>query len=374
MAQNDKWLLSLSPDTGDETDPDSLPDDADSGATVTTVTVPPEAEGTRLDKFLPDATGLTRAAVVRLTESGMVTLTHTVGATVRTDRPDKNTRLRPGDILTVIVPAPDDCAVTPENIPLDILYEDDDMLVVNKPVGMVVHPAPGNPSGTLVNALLYHCGDSLSGIGGIKRPGIVHRIDKDTGGLLVVAKNDAAHLSLSDQLKTHTVSRIYTAICIGNIKEESGTVDLPIGRNPIDRKKMAAFPKGTATHPAGKAHDGGTTVREAVTHYTVLERYPLGARFGQSFTLVRCQLETGRTHQIRVHMAAKGHPLLGDPLYGGDGTRFGKLHSSLIEGQCLYARELDLIHPRTGKPMHFACELPEPFDTLIGILRAESES
>lgn len=336
------------------------------GERTLSLTVPPEAAGTRLDKYLPEAAGLSRAAAVRLLESGAVRMTRQIGRAAREMIPEKNTKLQSGDALTLTIPAPEDCEVTPENIPLDVIYEDDDLLVVNKPVGMVVHPAPGNQSGTLVNALLYHCGDSLSGVGGVKRPGIVHRIDKDTAGLLVVAKNDAAHVSLSAQLKTHTVSRIYTAICVGNIKEENGTVDLPIGRNPTDRKKMAAFPKGTAS-------DGGVTVREAVTHYTVLERYPVGARLGQPFTLIRCRLETGRTHQIRVHMAAKGHPLLGDPLYGGDGTRFGGLHPSLIHGQCLCACELELIHPRTGKVMHFSTPLPDDFVQLISLLRAESE-
>ncbi|MCQ2429962.1 MAG: RluA family pseudouridine synthase [Clostridia bacterium] len=335
------------------------------GASVTSYTVPESAAGTRLDKFLPDAAGLSRAAVVRLTENGMVTLTTGAGKSARTSRPDKNTKLKPGDVLTVTVPSPEDGEAQPQDIPLDIVYEDDDLLVVNKPVGMVVHPAPGNPDGTLVNALLWHCGGSLSGIGGVRRPGIVHRIDKDTGGLLVVAKNDFTHTALSEQLKTHTVSRIYTAICVGNIKEENGTVDLPVGRNPVDRKKMATFPKGTTS-------DSGT-VREAVTHFSVLERYPLGSRWGQSFTLIRCKLETGRTHQIRVHMAATGHPLLGDPLYGGDGTRFGKVHGAYIRGQCLYARELDLIHPRTGRQMHFECPLPADFEALIRVLREEAE-
>ena len=348
----------------DDRDPDThlTPETSvDEEADVLSYTVPDDAAGTRLDKFLPDAAGLSRAQAVRLTETGLVTLT----TGNRTVTPDKKTKLKSGDVVTVIIPAAEDGDAQPEDIPLDIIYEDDDLLVVNKPVGMVVHPAPGNPDGTLVNALLYHCGDSLSGIGGVKRPGIVHRIDKDTGGLLVVAKNDFTHTGLSEQLKTHTVSRIYTAICVGNIKEDSGTVDLPVGRNPVNRKKMAAFPKGTTA--------GGGTVREAVTHYTVLERYPLGARWGQSFTLIRCKLETGRTHQIRVHMASTGHPLLGDPLYGGDGTRFGKLHGAYIQGQCLFARELDLIHPRTGQPMHFECALPADFETLIRILREETE-
>ena len=232
----------------------------------------------------------------------------------------------------------------------DELDEDEDIVVVNKPCGMVVHPAAGNESGTLVNALLYHCGDSLSGIGGVIRPGIVHRIDKDTTGLLVVAKNDAAHLKLSDQLKTHTVSRVYEAIVLGNLKNDSGTVDAPIGRHPTDRKKMAVL-RGTGVH-----------AREAVTHYTVVER------FGQ-FTHVRCELETGRTHQIRVHMASLGHPLLGDGVYGGAGTRFEAMHKALIHGQCLHAGRLRLIHPRTGEHMCFEAEMPEDMAAVLEILR-----
>jgi 23S rRNA pseudouridine1911/1915/1917 synthase len=215
---------------------------------------------------------------------------------------------------------------------------------------MVVHPAAGNESGTLVNALLYHCGHSLSGIGGVIRPGIVHRIDKDTTGLLVVAKNDTAHLKLSDQLKTHTVSRVYEAIVLGNLKKDSGTVDAPIGRHPTDRKKMAVL-RGTGVH-----------AREAVTHYTVVERF--GA-----FTHVRCELETGRTHQIRVHMASLGHPMLGDGVYGGAGTRFEATHKALIDGQCLHAGRLRLIHPRTGEPMSFEAPMPENMAAVLEILR-----
>ena len=247
-----------------------------------------------------------------------------------------------------------------------MVYEDGDILVVNKPAGMVVHPAPGNPDGTLVNALLYRCGGSLSGIGGVLRPGIVHRIDRDTSGLLVVAKNDAAHRALTEQLRTHTVSRVYTALCLGGFREKSGTVTLSVGRSRTDRKKMAAYP------PEAWRTDPG--VRSAVTHYAVIDCYPVGARWGQSFSLVRCRLETGRTHQIRVHMAALGHPLLGDPLYGGDGTRFGRAHADLIRGQCLHAGELELIHPRTGQPMRFTCPLPEEFARLADILRRESEN
>jgi 23S rRNA pseudouridine1911/1915/1917 synthase len=329
-----------------------------------TYTVPESAAGVRLDQFLPEVTDLSRAAAVRLLEGGAVTLLPLGGD--RPIAPDKKTRLKPGDCLTVTFPAPVEGEILPENIPLDIVYEDGDILVVNKPSGMVVHPAPGNLSGTLVNALMYHCGDSLSGIGGVVRPGIVHRIDKDTSGLLVVAKHDAAHRALSDQLKTHTVSRIYYAVCVGNLREDSGTVNLPIGRSPKDRKKMAAF-------PAGYVGDGGRRVREAVTHYTVLERFPLGRRWGQSFTYLRCQLETGRTHQIRVHLSALGHPLLGDPLYGGDRIRQDPAWSGLLHGQVLHAGELRLIHPRTGENMVFTCDLPADFSRLLALLRQEAE-
>jgi len=313
--------------------------------------------GERLDSYLAKYAGLTRSNAARLIEDGMVTVSLLSG------RPSKNTRLRGGEKILIKYPLPQDCDLRAEDISLDIVYEDKDILVVNKPVGMVVHPAPGNYSGTLCNALLYHCADSLSGIGGVKRPGIVHRIDKDTSGLLVVAKNDAAHLSLAEQLKTHTVSRIYHAICIGNIREDGGTVNKPIGRNPSDRKKMAVFASGTASD----------SVREAITHFEVLERFGTGAVLGQSFTHIKCMLETGRTHQIRVHMASCGHSLLGDSVYGGDGTKFQKLHRDLIPGQILHAKELSLIHPATRKCMHFECDLPQNFERLLELLRAAAE-
>ncbi len=343
--------------------------EAEDDRRVDVLTVAESDVGIRLDRYLSEATGMTRAAVVRLLGTSAIQLETTVGNRRGRVMPDKNTRTRAGDVLTVTYPAPTDYDVVAEDIPLDIVYEDDDIIVVNKPVGMVVHPAPGNETGTLVSALLHHCGDSLSGVGGVRRPGIVHRIDKDTSGLLVVAKNDEAHLSLSAQLKTHTVRRVYRAVCVGNLREERGTVDLPIGRNPHDRKKMAAFPKGTDA--SSKGAGGGATVREAVTHYTVLERYPIGARWGQSFTYLSCELETGRTHQIRVHMAATGHPLLGDPLYGGDGTRFGKACGAHLTGQLLHAKELRLIHPRTGEPMRFECPLSAEFEAVLNILRRE---
>ena len=338
------------------------------GAQAEALTVTAELAGVRLDRYLTEASAmkLTRAAAVRLIESGCVALESGEGKGRRTVTPDKNTKLKAGDLVTVVHPEAEEYDVVPEDIPLEVVFEDSDIIVVNKPTGMVVHPAPGNYTGTLVNALLYRCGESLSGVGGVKRPGIVHRIDKDTSGLLVVAKNDEAHTALSAQLKTHTVSRVYHAVCIGNLKEDRGTLTYPVGRNPSDRKKMAAFPVGT---PTG---DSGGAIRHAVTHYTVLERFPTGAKWGQPFTYVKCELETGRTHQIRVHMAAAGHPLLGDPLYGGEGTRFGKVVAPLLHGQMLHAKELKLIHPRTGEAMRFACGLPEDFEAVVERLRRES--
>ena len=342
-------------------------DELDASDEGVVLSVPEEADGERLDRFLVayadregDGLGrekMSRSLAVRLIEKGMVTVEG-----LAADRVDKNTRLHAGDRLTVRYPEPEDWSVPAEDIPLDIIYEDNDILVVNKPVGMVVHPAPGHTRGTLVNALLYHCGDSLSGVGGVRRPGIVHRIDKDTSGLLVVAKHDAAHAGLAEQMQRHAVSRVYEAICVGNVKEDTGTVTLGIGRHGTDRKKMAAY----------RTADGNGRVRDAVTHYQVVERYPLGARYGQSFTHVRCELETGRTHQIRVHMAALGHPLLGDAVYGGGGTKFERSHSAYIEGQCLHAGKLRLTHPVTGEAMCFACPLPHEFAKLIEVLRQEA--
>ena len=334
---------------------------------VLTLSVSVDGAGVRLDKYLSEACEMTRSAATRLIESGAVTLETGAGNARRTVSPDKNTKLRAGDTLVVIIPEAEEYDVEAENIPLAVVYEDEDVIVVNKPTGMVVHPAPGNYTGTLVNALLYHCGDSLSGVGGVKRPGIVHRIDKDTSGLLVVAKHDEAHAALSAQLKTHTVSRVYHAVCIGNLKEDTGTLTYPIGRNPTDRKKMAAFPVGT---PTG---DSGGAIRTATTHYTVLERFSTGGKWGQSFTYVKCELETGRTHQIRVHMAATGHPLLGDPLYGGEGTRFGRHAGNLLHGQMLHAKELQFIHPRTGQLARFHCELPADFAEILDRLRKDSD-
>ena len=300
--------------------------------------------GVRIDNFVADRCGVTRSAAVKLIEGGSVLLR---GASVA-----KNYKLRLGDTLSVSIPEPEACEAVAENIPLDVVYEDADIIVVNKPVGMVVHPAPGNYTGTLVNALLYHCGDSLSGVGGVLRPGIVHRIDKDTAGLLVSAKNDDAHLFLASEIKEHKVSRIYYAITLGNFKEDSGTVNAPIGRHPIDRKRMAVI-KGD-----------GRSAKEAITHWEVVER------FGR-FTLVRCILETGRTHQIRVHMSYIGHPLLGDSVYGGAGTDFEAKNRRIICGQSLFAAELHLTHPRTREQMVFSAEYPKDFSEILTRLRRE---
>ena len=306
--------------------------------------------GSRLDKFLSENSSLSRSAVATLIEDGKVTVNGKTAA--------KSIKLKQGDVVSAEIPEPTELDVMAEDIPLEIVYEDDDLLVVNKPKDMVVHPAPGNYTGTLVNALLYHCGASLSGVGGVIRPGIVHRIDKDTSGLLVVAKNDEAHLALSAQLKEHHVSRIYTAIAVGNFREESGTVDAPIGRHPVDRKKMAVI------------HNSELRSRDAVTHWSVLAR---GEADGNSFTLVRCQLETGRTHQIRVHMASVGHPLLGDAVYGGANTRFEAKHRASIVGQCLHAGELHLTHPRTGKEMQFTAPMPANMQHVVDILFKNNE-
>ena len=302
--------------------------------------------GKRADAFIAEKSELTRSAAVRLMESGEVSLDGEGNVKL-----EKKYKICKGDVLLVRLPEPEDCEALPEDIPIDIVYEDEDIIVVNKPEGMVVHPAAGNPSGTLVNALLYHCGSRLSGIGGVIRPGIVHRIDKDTGGLLVVAKNDGAHLFLSEEIKYHRVERIYHAIVRGNFREDSGTVDAPIGRHPADRKRMAVI------------RDAEHRSREAVTHWRVLER------FGQ-FSHIECRLETGRTHQIRVHMSSIGHPLMGDTVYGGGGTPFEAKHKTLICGQCLFASKLILTHPTTKEKMEFSVELPDNFQKLLRILNS----
>ena len=304
--------------------------------------------GKRVDVFICEKTELTRSAAVRLIESGEVLLEGASG------KLSKNYKLRDGDAITVSIPAPEPSDAMPENIPIDVIYEDADIIVVNKAEGMVVHPAPGNPNGTLVNALLYHCEGQLSGLGGVIRPGIVHRIDKDTGGLLVVAKNDEAHLFLAEEIKHHRVERIYHAIARGNFKEDSGTVDAPIGRHPVDRKRMAVI------------RSDEYKSREAITHWHVLER------FGQ-FTHIECKLETGRTHQIRVHMASLGHALMGDEVYGGGASPFEHRHKAHICGQCLFAAKLILTHPRTKEKMEFSAPLPDNFEKLLTILRADCE-
>ena len=280
----------------------------------------------RIDALLAqNVPELTRSAAQRLLEAGAVSVD---GRVVK-----KNHKCSAGERIELILPETQETELRPQDIPLDIVYEDEDVVVVNKPRGMVVHPAPGHPDATLVNALMYHCGDSLSGIGGEKRPGIVHRIDKDTSGLLIAAKNDAAHLHLSAQLADRSLSRVYEAVVRGNFREERGTVNAPIGRHPTDRKKMAVTDKNS---------------RAAVTHWEVIARY-------RGYTHIRCRLETGRTHQIRVHMAHIGHPLLGDQVYGAPSPDKG------LEGQCLHARELKFIHPRTGEPMRIQTELPPYF-------------
>ena len=299
----------------------------------------PVPVGQRLDIYIAERERISRSAAQKLIESGAVTVNGEAKA--------KNYRLREGDIVECELPEPVPADAQPEDIPLDIVWEDDSLLVVNKPKGMVVHPAPGHPSGTLVNALLYHCGKSLSGIGGVLRPGIVHRIDRDTSGLLCVAKTDEAHESLARQLASRTLQRRYRAVVIGNIKNESGTVSAPVGRHPVDRKKMAVVPGG----------------RAAVTHYKVVERY-------RGYTQLALQLETGRTHQIRVHMAHIGHPVLGDPVYGRK-TKWERAHEELLCGQCLHAKSLELIHPKTGEQMHFDSPLPDYFTETVRLLKNE---
>ena len=295
-----------------------------------TLQVNPEDTGTRLDAWLagqlPD---VTRSAAARLCEEGRVTAAGKPLA--------KNYRLSGGEAVSVTLPDPEPVDVAPQDIPLDVVYEDSDVIVVNKPKGLVVHPAPGHPDGTLVNALLHHCGDSLSGIGGELRPGIVHRIDRDTSGLIIAAKNDRAHLSLAAQLQDHSLSRVYEAVAVGGLREDCGTVDAPIGRHPVDRKRMAV-----------DRQNGW----EAVTHWRVLARYP-------GFTHVECRLETGRTHQIRVHLASIGHPLLGDVVYGSKKPVPG------LAGQCLHARRLRFTHPSTGQLVELECPLPGWFQDVL---------
>jgi len=283
----------------------------------------------RLDVFAAKLTDLSRSRIANLIEGNCVFVN---GKAV-----SKNAKLHAGDIVKVTVPEPKEYEITPENIPLEIVYEDGDLLVVNKPKGMVVHPAAGNYEGTLVNALMYHCGDSLSGINGVMRPGIVHRIDKNTSGLLMVAKNDLAHSFLAEQIKEHTFTREYIAVVYGNIKNDEGNVNAPIGRHPVKRKQMAVVAKGG---------------REAVTHYKVIERL-------NGFTYLALKLETGRTHQIRVHMAYLGHPVAGDDVYGP------KKVITELGGQCLHAKKVGFIHPRTKEYMEFDSPIPDYFERFL---------
>lgn len=297
-----------------------------------TLEVTPDNEGGRLDKFIADNSYISRSYAVKLCDDGLVFID---GKPVL-----KKHKVNSGETVKISVPEPAEISVEGEDIPLDIVYEDNDVIVINKPQGMCVHPAVGNESGTLVNALVYHCGDELSAINGVIRPGIVHRIDKDTSGLLAAAKNNEAHLKLSEQLKERKAVRKYTALVNGNIKEDSGTINKPIARNPADRKKMAVVQGG----------------REAVTHFNVLER------FGQ-YTLIECILETGRTHQIRVHMASIGHSIVGDPVYGIKKEKFN------LQGQLLHAKTIGFAHPRTGEMMQFTSEIPDYFENVLKKLR-----
>ena len=294
------------------------------------MTVEAELAGERIDvllaRLLPD---LTRSGAQKLLEDGRVTKD---GQAVR-----KNYKTAPEDTFEVDLPPVQKIDLQPENIPLDVAYEDDDLIVVNKPKGLVVHPAPGHWSGTLVNALLYHCRGSLSGINGELRPGIVHRIDKDTSGLLIAAKNDFSHQALAAQLQDHTLRRTYEAIACGNFRDDCGTIDAPIGRHPTDRKRMAVTDHNS---------------RPAVTHYAVLARYP-------AYTHLQLQLETGRTHQIRVHLAYLGHPILGDAVYGHKKPELGQ------DTQCLHARALTFLHPRTGQEVTVRCDLPDYFEAVL---------
>lgn len=286
--------------------------------------------GERIDKYLSDMlSSYSRSRIQKLISDGLVL--------VDNKNIKSNYRLNNGDFLKISIPFPEEYEILPENISLDIVYEDEDVILINKPKGMVVHPAAGHYEGTLVNALMHHCKDNLSGINGVLRPGIVHRIDMDTTGIIIACKNDKAHISLSEQLKEHSITRYYYAICHNSFSESSGTVDAPIGRHPIDRKKMAI------NHKNGK---------EAITHYEILQNYG-------KYAFIKCRLETGRTHQIRVHMASIGHPLLGDNVYCSAKTPFK------LQGQTLHAGVLGFVHPKTGEYMEFEAPLPEYFEKLL---------
>ncbi len=298
------------------------------------IDVPQEYEGERIDKFLSILIkDSSRNSIQKLIEDGKVLANGNIV--------NKKYKVKTDDEITVLPSELKALDAEPENIPLDIVYEDNDLLVVNKPRGMVVHPAPGNYSGTLVNALLYHCKDSLSGINGILRPGIVHRIDKDTSGLLIVAKNDKSHIGLAEQIKEHSFTREYNAVIVGHLKDNEGTVNAPIGRNPKDRKKMCVTYQNS---------------KNAVTHYSVIEDF-------DGYSHVSLKLETGRTHQIRVHMAHLGHPVAGDNVYGNDKK------SAFLNGQCLHAIKIGFIHPITGEYLEFTSELPDYFKNFINKLK-----
>lgn len=290
------------------------------------LTVSDSFAGVRADKFISESSDISRSFAASLIENGNCLLN---------EKPcGKNYKVKEGDIFEITLPDTEEPEIAAENIPLDIVYEDNDLLVVNKPKGMVVHPAPGHYSGTLVNALMYHCRDSLSGINGVIRPGIVHRIDKDTSGLLIVAKNDAAHNGLAEQIKVHSFTRKYEAVVTGGVKE-NGTINAPIARHKIDRKKMAVSPEG----------------REAVTHYEVIENF-------NKYSHLKLTLETGRTHQIRVHLAYIGHPVAGDTVYGDGKPKW-------LNGQCLHAREIGFVHPITKDELYFTSPLPDYFEKML---------
>ena len=296
-----------------------------------------DVNGERIDKYLASVTDKTRSFIQKAIDDGLVTVD---GKTEQT-----KTKVKIGDEIDFNEPEITVAEIVPQDIPLDIVYEDGDVIVINKPKGMVVHPAPGNPDNTLVNAIMAHCGERLSTINSVVRPGIVHRIDKDTSGLLVIAKNDESHLKLSEQFKIHSIERVYTAVVRGRFKEKTGTINAPIGRHPVHRKKMAVTDKNS---------------KQAVTHFTVLEEF-------NDYTLIECKLETGRTHQIRVHMTYIGHTLLGDTLYG-DKNKMG------IEGQVLHAGVLGFNHPKTGEFLRFTAPIPKDYENILDKLRREKNA
>ena len=292
----------------------------------------------RIDKFIAEReNGLSRSAIQKYIDDGLITVN---GKTVQ-----KSYKIRPDDEISVTKTEVTEVSIVAENIPLDVVYEDSDLIVVNKPKGMVVHPAPGNWSGTLVNALMYHCKDSLSGINGELRPGIVHRIDKDTSGLLIVAKNDISHRSLAEQIKEHSCMRCYEAITVGGFSDNEGVINAPIARHPVDRTRMAVVKGG----------------KEAITHWSVKQRF-------SGFTHVALRLETGRTHQIRVHMSSVGHPLFGDTVYGGGRTKIEMQSAGTVMGQCLHAKTIGFVHPTSGERLFFESDLPEYFNIILNKL------